>query len=107
MSEEGVTFGAIALATGQFIMIGLGSTAIGIFLGMLNALILRRTLIKKQPPMEILMILGFAYVSYVLCDGIGLSGTVIYSNKNVSIDLFIYTTNVHRNCCYLLLWCDD
>lgn len=70
------TAGAFFEAVGTFLLIGLGSTLLGVVLGAVNALILRRTLIKHHPPMEILFVISFAYATYVLSDGVGLSGIV-------------------------------
>jgi solute carrier family 9 (sodium/hydrogen exchanger), member 6/7 len=70
------TAGAFFEAVGSFMLLGLGSTLIGVVFGAITALILRRTLIKHHPPMEILFIISFAYATYVLSDGVGLSGIV-------------------------------
>lgn len=70
------TAGAFFEAVGSFLLLGLGSTLLGFVLGAINALILRRTLIKHHPPMEILFVMSFAYATYVLSDGVGLSGIV-------------------------------
>jgi NhaP-type Na+/H+ or K+/H+ antiporter len=75
-SPETFTAGTFFAMCGQFLLIGLGSFVMGVVLAALNAFILRRTTLRDHPPTEIFFVLGWAYVSYVLSDAIGLSGTM-------------------------------
>lgn len=64
-------------AVGTFLLIFLGSTVIGLIMAALVSLILRRTDIgRDHKPLEIVFVVGGAYLSYFIPDFASLSGIV-------------------------------
>lgn len=64
-------------AVGTFLLIFLGSTVIGLLMAALVSLILRRTDIgRDHKPLEIVFVVGGAYLSYFIPDFASLSGIV-------------------------------
>jgi len=66
----------VLLAFGQFFYIFLGSVCCGILLAVVNALLYKHTEMTKYPTLETSLLLLFAYASYLLAEGLALSGIV-------------------------------
>lgn len=71
-----VSTGSLFAAIGQFLLIFGGSTAIGVAFGLWSALLFKWTRLFNHVLLEGALIMLFAYSSYLLADGIRLSGIV-------------------------------
>jgi len=59
---------------GQFFGVGLGSILIGLVIGLINALLLKKIHLKAEAHMELSVVFLFSYSSYVVAEISGLSG---------------------------------
>jgi solute carrier family 9 (sodium/hydrogen exchanger), member 8 len=63
-------------AIGQFSIIFCGSLLMGVLVGCLSSLLFKYTLLYKHPMLESSLLLMYAYSSYLLAEGLQLSGIV-------------------------------
>eukprot|EP01119_Soliformovum_irregulare_P006950 TRINITY_DN19360_c0_g1_i1.p1 TRINITY_DN19360_c0_g1~~TRINITY_DN19360_c0_g1_i1.p1 ORF type:complete len:578 (+),score=147.64 TRINITY_DN19360_c0_g1_i1:37-1770(+) len=71
-----VTFGSIMIAVGQFCLIFAGSCIVGTIVALLSALWFKHTKFYNYPYLETAVLLLFAYASYLIPEGMSLSGIV-------------------------------
>eukprot|EP01091_Cochliopodium_minus_P003673 TRINITY_DN13647_c0_g1_i1.p1 TRINITY_DN13647_c0_g1~~TRINITY_DN13647_c0_g1_i1.p1 ORF type:complete len:611 (-),score=133.86 TRINITY_DN13647_c0_g1_i1:204-1895(-) len=99
-----VTFLSITIAFGEFFVIFFGSFAVGTIIALILALAFKYTTIYKYAFLEGGLVISFAYISYLLADGMGLSGVVSilfcgiimahYTQNNMSKTTQHYTTEL-------------
>jgi len=80
---------------GSFFVIFLGSVAVGVIVALLSALLFKFTELSKYPTLETVLLVLYAYASYLLAEGLGLSNIVAilfcgivmahYSFNNLSV----------------------
>jgi len=98
--------GNVFLAIGQFCLIFAGSTAVGVFVALLSALLFKYTELRKFQMLETCTLAVYAYCSYLLAEGLGLSGIVSilfcgitmahYTYNNLSKESQELTVNVFQ-----------
>ena len=116
------TVGVFFKAVGTFLVIFIGSTVIGLLMAALVSLILRRTDIgRNHKPMEVVFVVGGAYLSYFIPDFASLSGIVSIffygiasrhytyyvlseESQHGSHWIFEYALHVIREFFYIFIW---
>ena len=74
--SRAISAGSILLAIGEFVLIFLGSTLIGVIIGLWSALLFKWTRMYSHVLLEGSLMVLFAYSSYLLADGLDFSGIV-------------------------------
>ncbi|OQO04560.1 hypothetical protein B0A48_09482 [Cryoendolithus antarcticus] len=77
-TKSSKTLGPFALleSIGIFMLVFFGSLAIGIVIGIATSLLLKMTLIRRNPKTESCLVFLIAYLSYFFANAIGMSGIV-------------------------------
>eukprot|EP01125_Pyxidicula_operculata_P010259 TRINITY_DN3380_c1_g1_i1.p1 TRINITY_DN3380_c1_g1~~TRINITY_DN3380_c1_g1_i1.p1 ORF type:complete len:468 (-),score=53.11 TRINITY_DN3380_c1_g1_i1:50-1453(-) len=78
-THEDAPYDAVYVFTiiGQFLLIAVGSTLIGIVICIFTSFFLRRTKIKRHhEPIDLIIFILFGYLSYAIADSLSLSGIV-------------------------------
>lgn len=65
-------------AVGVFLLVFFGSLVIGVAVGMLTALGLKYTHVRREPKIESCLIVLIAYASYFFSTGVHMSGMLLY-----------------------------
>jgi len=71
-----LTGGSLMAAIGSFTLIFVGSVLCGVIVALMGALLFKYTELEKYPMLETAILFLYAYSSYLLADGLGLSGIV-------------------------------
>eukprot|EP01091_Cochliopodium_minus_P016314 TRINITY_DN6070_c0_g1_i1.p1 TRINITY_DN6070_c0_g1~~TRINITY_DN6070_c0_g1_i1.p1 ORF type:complete len:580 (+),score=137.75 TRINITY_DN6070_c0_g1_i1:55-1794(+) len=99
-----ITVSSLILAVGEFLLIFFGSFGVGTIMALIIALLLKYTTIYKYIILEGALVVLFGYMSYLLADGLGLSGVVSilfcgivmahYTQNNMSKQTQHYTSEM-------------
>lgn len=101
-SEAGsLTFLNLFEAIGLFLVVFFGSMLVGIVVGVLTALGLKYTLVRRMPKIESCMIVLIAYASYFFSNGVYLSGESSFPDGGGVL------ANCDRYCVFAFLWYHD
>jgi sodium/hydrogen exchanger 8 len=68
--------GTFFLAILKFVYIFIGSIIVAVIIGLLNAILFKYTSLYKMPVMETVILVLYAYFSYLIAEGLSLSGIV-------------------------------
>ena len=74
--SQPVTFFTISFAIGECLVIFLGSLLIGVLCGVASALLLKHTNLYKHTTLEFVLVVMYAYLSYLLAEVFYLSGII-------------------------------
>jgi len=96
LGASAITAGSVMTGIAMFFIIFIGSMLVGIFVGLLSALLFRYSDLYKNTTIELALLVLYALSSYLFADGLGLSGIVAvlfcgitmahYTRKNLSVD---------------------
>eukprot|EP00118_Oscarella_pearsei_P026526 m.310047 g.310047 ORF g.310047 m.310047 type:complete len:593 (+) comp49277_c0_seq1:92-1870(+) len=113
-SEE-PSFQAVCTAIGYFLLMFLGSSAIGIVSALLSALLLKHVNLRATPSLELGTVIVFAYAPYALAESLKLSGIMAilfcgivmshYTHFSLSPSTQITVQHVFRTTAFLCETC--
>jgi sodium/hydrogen exchanger-like protein 6/7 len=88
--NSALSFSTFAQGSGLFIAVFTGSVLIGLVTGLLSALLFKHTRIYLFPPLESCILTIIAYCSYLLANGLQLSGIVSLLFCGISMRHYAY-----------------
>ncbi|KAI5294043.1 monovalent cation:H+ antiporter, CPA1 (nhx1), partial [Ascosphaera acerosa] len=89
-AEDSLTLLSLFEAIGIFLLVFFGSLLIGVIVGVLTALGLKYTHVRRQPKIESCLIVLIAYASYFFSNGVHMSGIVSLLFCGITLKHYAY-----------------
>jgi sodium/hydrogen exchanger 8 len=83
------TGGSILRAFGQFLLLFVGSTVVGIVIGAASALFFKYTQMRNHPVLEFTMLITHAYMGYLFCEAVSLSGIMCVLSCGIMMSYYV------------------